>query len=133
MRLAVLLAVLGSIPALSAGVIPKGSSVFFLDTQRGLPAWRLLVNFRFAKVPLHIVHRSEDAEYFLRVSYGPNRISTPDGRFVPVSVTLEVIDAEDDQVVWSNTASRKPGWVVHLPERPPTYAVMRSLREAMGE
>jgi len=132
MRLAVLLAVLGSIPALSAGVIPKGSSVFFLDTPRG-PAWRLLLDFRFAKVPLHIVHRSEDAEYFLRVSYGPNRISTPDGRFVPVSVTLEVIDAEDDQVVWSNTASRKPGWVVHLPERPPTYAVMRSLREAMGE
>ena len=70
MRLAVLLALLGSIPALSAGVIPKGSSVFFLDTQRGLPAWRLLVNFRAAKVPLHIVHRSEDAEYFLRVSYG---------------------------------------------------------------
>ena len=132
MRQLVLLALLGSIPALSAAEIPKGSSVFVLNAPSDL-RYRLRGHLHFEKVPLRIVHRSEDADYFLQVSYGPYSISTPDGRFVPVSVTLEVVDARDDQVVWSNTASREPGWIVDRREYPPTWTVVRRLREAMGE
>lgn len=132
MRLLVLFAMLGSIPALSAAEIPKGSSVFILDAPSDLRFW-LRMHLVGEKVPLRIVHRSEDADYFLQAFYGPYSISTPDGRFVPVSVTLEVVDARDDQVVWSTTASRQPGWVVNRREYPPRWTVLRRLREAMGE
>ena len=65
MRLAILLALLGSIPALSAGVVPKGSSVFILDTPSDL-RWRLFVSLVDPEGPLCNVHRSKDADYFLR-------------------------------------------------------------------
>ena len=65
MRLAILLALLGGIPALSAGVIPKGSSVFILDTPPDL-RWGLFVHLGYPEAPLRIVHRSKNADYFLR-------------------------------------------------------------------
>ena len=106
--------------------------MFILNTPSDLE-WILPIGILDPKVPPRIVRRSEHTDYFLRFSYGPNRISTPDGRFVPVSVTLEVIGARDDQVVWLTTASRRPGWVVKLPEYPPILTAVWRLREAMGK
>lgn len=132
MRLAILLALLGGIPTLSAGVIPKGSSVFILDTPPDL-RWGLFVNLGRPEAPLRIVYRSKDADYFLRAYYGQRSIATPDGRFVPVSVTLELVDAQDDQVIWSDSASREPGWLVEGRRYPLAGMVVRRLQQAMAE
>ena len=132
MRLAILLVLLGGIPALSAGVIPKGSSVFILDAPPDL-RWWLFVNLGHPEAPLRIVHRSQDADYFLRAYYGQRSIATPDGRFVPVSVTLEVVDAQNDQVIWSDSASREPGWLVEGLQYSLAGMVVRRLEQAMEE